>query len=42
MARWSSESLTIHLREHAMIPAPYIQATPVLEPFTRYIMLPIR
>jgi hypothetical protein len=39
--RWSSESFTIYLRQHTMIRAPYIQATPVLEPFTPYNMLPV-
>jgi hypothetical protein len=42
MGSWSSESFIIYLRQHAMILAPYMQATPVLEPFTRYTMLPIR
>jgi len=42
MGRWSGESFTIYLRQHALILAPYIQATPILEPFTRYTMPPIR
>ncbi|KAG2060458.1 hypothetical protein BDR06DRAFT_1053624 [Suillus hirtellus] len=42
MGRWSSDAFTIYLREHASILAPYIQASPVLEPFTRYTMPPIR
>jgi hypothetical protein len=42
MGRWSSESFALYLRQHAMIIAPYIQATPVLEPFTRYTMPPVR
>jgi hypothetical protein len=42
MGRWSSEAFTIYLRQHAMILAPYIQATPILEPFTRYTMPPVR
>jgi hypothetical protein len=42
MGRWSSEAFTLYLREHAMILAPYIQATPVLEPFTHYTMPPVR
>jgi hypothetical protein len=42
MGRWSSESFTIYLRQHAMILAPYIQATPILEPFTRYTIPPVR
>jgi hypothetical protein len=39
MGSWSSESVIIYLRQHAMILAPYMQATPVLEPFTRYTTL---
>ncbi|KAJ8593340.1 hypothetical protein M405DRAFT_786041 [Rhizopogon salebrosus TDB-379] len=42
MGSCSSESFIIYLRQHATILAPYIQATPVLEPFTRYTMLPFR
>lgn len=42
MGRWSSEAFTLYLRQHAMVIAPYIQATPILEPFTRYTMPPIR
>jgi len=42
VGRWSSESFTLYLRQHAMILAPYIQATPVLEPFTHYTMPPAR
>jgi hypothetical protein len=42
MGRWSSDSFTLYLRKHAMIMAPYIQDSPVLEPFTRYTMPPLR
>ncbi|KAH7903385.1 hypothetical protein BJ138DRAFT_1020727, partial [Hygrophoropsis aurantiaca] len=42
MGRWSSEAFTIYLRQHAQILAPYLQATPLLEPFTRYTMPPVR
>jgi len=42
MGRWSSEAFTIYLWDHATILAPYIQASPVLEPFTRYTIPPIR
>jgi hypothetical protein len=42
MGRWSSEAFTIYLRQHAMVLAPYLQATPILEPFTRYTMPPVR
>ncbi|KAG2335583.1 hypothetical protein BDR05DRAFT_851696, partial [Suillus weaverae] len=40
MGRWSSETFTRYLRDHATILAPYIQASPVLEPFTRYTIPP--
>ncbi|KAG2063904.1 hypothetical protein BDR04DRAFT_1130966 [Suillus decipiens] len=42
MGRWSSEAFTIYLREHATVLAPYIQASPALEPFTCYTMPPVR
>lgn len=42
MGRWSSDAFTTYLQEHALILAPYIQASPVLEPFTRYTMPPVR
>jgi len=42
MGRWSSEAFTAYLREHTTIHAPYIQASPVLEPFTRHTMPPIQ
>jgi len=38
MGHWSSKAFTIYLHQHAIILAPYIQATPILEPFTRYTM----
>ncbi|KAG2121741.1 hypothetical protein DEU56DRAFT_746537 [Suillus clintonianus] len=38
MGRWSSEAFTIYLRDHALIMAPYLQDTPIIEPFTRYTM----
>lgn len=42
MGRWSSDAFTIYLREHAIVIAPYIQASPVLEPFTHITMPPVR
>ncbi|KAG2132039.1 hypothetical protein DEU56DRAFT_739759 [Suillus clintonianus] len=42
MGRWSSEAFTIYLRDHAIIMAPYLQDTPIVEPFTRYTMPLIR
>jgi hypothetical protein len=41
MGRWSGDAFTLYLREHAVVIAPYIQASPVLEPFThRTIQVP--
>lgn len=42
MGRWSSDAFALYLRDHAMILAPYIQASPALEPFTRYTLPPVR
>lgn len=42
MGRWSSDSFTLYLRKHAVVLAPYIQNTPLLEPFTRITMPPVR
>lgn len=42
MGRWSSDTFASYLREHATVLAPYIQASPALEPFTRHTMPPIR
>lgn len=42
IGRWSSDAFAVYLRKHAVIVAPYIQETPVLEPFTRYVMPPVR
>lgn len=42
MGRWSSETFTKYLRDHATILAPYIQSSPVLEPFTHYTIPPVR
>ena len=39
---WSSEAFVIYLRQHAVIMAPYLQSSPVLETFTRYTMPPVR
>lgn len=41
MGRWSSEAFTMYLRKHALILAPYLQGSLVLEPFTRYTMPPM-
>jgi hypothetical protein len=42
MGRWSSETFTRYLRDQATILAPYIQASPILEPFTHYTIPPVR
>ncbi|KIJ23636.1 hypothetical protein M422DRAFT_275739 [Sphaerobolus stellatus SS14] len=42
MGCWSSNSFSIYLRRHAVVLAPYIQAAPVLEPFTQVAMPPPR
>ncbi|KIK73354.1 hypothetical protein PAXRUDRAFT_178672, partial [Paxillus rubicundulus Ve08.2h10] len=42
MGRWSSNAFALYLCKHAMIMAPYLQDTPLLEPFTRYSMPPVR
>ncbi|RXW12374.1 hypothetical protein EST38_g13479 [Candolleomyces aberdarensis] len=38
LGRWSSDAFLLYLRKHGAILAPYIQDTPVLEPFTRIAM----
>ena len=41
--RWASDAFTLYLRKHAVIIAPYIQASPTLhENFVRYTMPPVR
>jgi hypothetical protein len=42
IGRWSSESFLLYLRQHAVIIAPYIQGTPIMDAFTRYTMPPLR
>jgi hypothetical protein len=42
IGRWSGESFLLYLRQHAVIIAPYIQGTPLMETFTRYTMPPTR
>ncbi|KAF8815541.1 hypothetical protein BYT27DRAFT_7066653, partial [Phlegmacium glaucopus] len=42
IGRWSSKSFLLYLRQHAVIIAPYIQGTPIMEAFTRYTMPPPR
>ncbi|KAF5320596.1 hypothetical protein D9611_013734 [Ephemerocybe angulata] len=38
LGRWASDAFTLYLRESAAILAPYIQDTPILEPFVRIAM----
>lgn len=40
--RWAGQSFTLYLRKHAMILAPYPQASPAREPFTRLMQPPVR
>jgi len=42
LGRWAGSAFTLYLRQHAMILAPYLQASPVLEPFVRYTQPPVR
>jgi hypothetical protein len=42
IGRWSSEAFVLYLRQHAVIIAPYIQGTPIMDAFTRYTMPPPR
>ncbi|KAG2066444.1 hypothetical protein BDR04DRAFT_1030084, partial [Suillus decipiens] len=42
MGRWSSEAFTLYLPNHAIIMTPYLQDTPIIEPFTRYTMPQLR
>ena len=39
--RWAGDSFQLHLRKHAVVIAPYIQATPIHENFIRYTMPPV-
>ncbi|KAF8799554.1 hypothetical protein BYT27DRAFT_7316968 [Phlegmacium glaucopus] len=38
IGRCSSEAFLLYLHQHAVIIAPYMQGTPVMEAFTRYTM----
>ena len=40
MGRWSSNSFALYLREHAVVLAPYIQASSAMEEFTRLTIIP--
>ena len=41
MGGWSSEAFVLYLCKHAVIMAPYLQGSPVLEGFTHYTMPPV-
>ena len=40
--RWAGDSFQLYLRKHAVVIAPYIQATPIHEKFIQYTMPPMR
>ena len=40
--RWAGDSFQLYLRKHAIVIAPYIQATPMHKGFMRYTMPPVR
>jgi hypothetical protein len=43
MGRWVGEALTLYLRHHALVLAPFLQANqPLLETFNRIAMPPVR
>jgi len=41
MGRWSSNSFSLYLHNHAVILAPYVQNTPLMEQFSRITMPPV-
>ena len=42
IGRWSSQAFLVYLCDHAIVMAPYMQNTPILEPFLQYTMPPPR
>ena len=42
IGRWSGNSFILYLRQHAVIIAPFLQGTPIMDAFTRYTMPPPR
>ena len=42
IGRWSGDSFLLYLRQHAVVIAPFIQGTPIMEAFTCYTMPPQR
>jgi hypothetical protein len=41
IGRWSSEAFTLCLCQHAVVVTPYIQNSPIMEPFTQLVMPPV-
>jgi hypothetical protein len=41
MGCWGGDAFQRYLRQHAIFMAPYLQDTPILEPFTHYAMPPV-
>jgi hypothetical protein len=42
MGRWAGDAFIGYLRQHTIVLAPYLQDTPILEPFMRYTLPPVR
>jgi hypothetical protein len=42
IGRWKGDAFVGYLRQHAVILAPYLQDSPILEPFTRYALPSVR
>ena len=42
IGRWSGDSFRLYLRQHAVILAPFLQGTPIMDSFMRYTMPPLR
>ena len=42
IGRWAGDSFRLYLRQHAVVIAPFIQGTPIMDSFTRYTMPPPR
>jgi len=42
MGRWAGDAFIGYFRQHAIVLAPYLQDTPVLKPFMRYTLPPVR
>lgn len=42
MGRWGGDAFLVYLRQHTVVMAPYLHDSPILEPFTCYVMPPVR